>query len=205
VNALFIAALLTLCASGAAGAEIFAIGTSNTNCKGVVREKSFTVELQALLRREGFDVTVTNSGVDGDKPLWMANRLFGPSGISANTKLVIFEPGPNDKNKSANVHDSEQILARLQERGMPTLYVSNSAIQSREEAKQTAEKYGARYYNHWSQGVPFDRQHRQYDMPGGGHLTGEGCQLVARNMLPFVRTILLEIGIKPAATALPPS
>jgi hypothetical protein len=124
-----LAALFTLGATSAAGVEIFALGTSNTNCMRVVRERSFTVELQSLLRGEGFDVTVTNSGVDGDKPLWMATRLFGSSGISAKTKLVIFEPGPNDRNKSANVRDSEKVLARLQERGMPTIYVSSSAIQ----------------------------------------------------------------------------
>src|SRR3954462_7564109 len=136
MRTLFLAAFLSLGASGAAGVEIFALGPSNTNCMGVVREKSFTVELQALLRQEGFDVSVTNGGVDGDKPLWMATRLFGPSGISENTKLVIFEPGPNDRNRSANVRESEKLLARLQERGLPTIYGSSAAIPRSEEGQQ---------------------------------------------------------------------
>jgi hypothetical protein len=201
---LLIAAVLALNPVCSMAFEIFAIGTSNTNCKGVDRARSFTVHLQELLRAEGFDAIVTNSGVDGDKPIWMSTRLFGASGISENTKLVIFEPGPNDRNISSNVEYSEKVLARLRERNMPTIYVSSAVIQKSDEARATAQKYGAYYYGHWSKDVPLDRVHRQYDMVGGGHLTAEGCQLVARNMLAFVKSVLEEKNIKPTATPSPP-
>jgi hypothetical protein len=199
MKAALLAAAFFLGFANAQAFEIFAIGTSNTNCKGVDRPQSFTFHLEELLRAEGFDATVINSGVDGDRPVWMAARLFGTNGINANTRLVIFEPGPNDRNVSANLAFSEKILAQLQERKMPTIYISSRIIQKAEEAQATAQKYGAYYYGYWSMDVPNDRTHRQYDMAGGGHMTGEGCQRWAKNMLPFVRKVLAEIGI--AATA----
>jgi hypothetical protein len=45
--------------------------------------------------------------------------------------------------------------------------------------------------------VPVDRIHRQFDMgSGGGHMTAEGCQLVASNILPLVKHVLEERNIK---------
>jgi hypothetical protein len=196
---LLAAAFLLLAPTSAPAFEILAIGTSNTNCKGVDRAMSFTVQLEGLLRAEGFDATVVNSGVDGDRPVWMAARLFGTNGINANTKLVIFEPGPNDRNVSANVAFSEKILAQLQERRMPTIYISSRLIQNEQEAQATAQKYGAHYYGQWGKEVPRDRTYWQYDMAGPGHMSGEGCQLWARRMLPFVKNVLAEIGIAAAA------
>jgi lysophospholipase L1-like esterase len=172
--------------------EIFALGTSNTNSKGVERSKSFTVQLEALLKAEGFDVHVINGGEDGDKPVWMMHRL--KSGINENTRLVLFEPGPNDKNKSSNVEDSEKILAKLKEINMPTVYISNRVIQTDEEAEATSNKYGAYYYGPWGKNIPIDKQHRQYDMPGagGGHMTADGVSLIANYMAPLIKKILDE-------------
>ena len=169
--------------------EVLAIGTSNTNCKNVDRSRSFTAHLQELLRAKGQDATVINAGVDGDKPQWMVNRL--PGLINEHTKLVIFEPGPNDRNKSSNIEYSEKILEYLQTRKMPTIYISHIFIQQGAEGKATADKFGAYYYGHWNQGIPLDRTHYQYDLRGPGHLTAEGCQLVAEQLLPLVEKVLL--------------
>lgn len=191
-----IALMLFLLSVGTAGAfDIFALGTSATNCRGVDRAKIFTVRLEELLRADGFDARVINAGLDGDKPVWMETRLV--SGITEKTRLVIFEPGPNDRNKSSNVEYSEKVLARLQAMNMPTIYVSFPLIQTNEEAQQTASKYGAYYYGHWNKDVPTDRIHRQFDQGStGGHMTAEGCQLWAANMLPFVEQVLAERNIK---------
>lgn len=59
--------------------EILALGTSNTNCKGVERSKIFTAHLEELLRAEGFDANVINAGVDGDTPARMIKRLASTS------------------------------------------------------------------------------------------------------------------------------
>lgn len=169
--------------------EILALGTSNTNCLGVEREQSFTVHLQSLLRAEGHAATVVNGGVDGDKPFWMIGRMNAL--INENTRLVIFEPGPNDRNKSSNVDYSERILAELQRRKIPAIYVSHPWIQNLEEARNSAQRYGAYYYGHWTLGVPVDRVHRQYDTGDGpGHMTGAGCMLWAKSMVGLVQKVI---------------
>ena len=106
-------ALLTIFSTNSIAFEIFALGTSNTNCKGVDRSKIFTVHLEELLRADGFDVNVINAGVDGDKPVWMIDRLANAN--LEKTRLVIFEPGANDPNKTSNVETLEKILSQLQE------------------------------------------------------------------------------------------
>lgn len=173
------------------GAEVLALGTSNTNCKGVERPLSYTVSLQGLLNSNGINVDVINGGVDGDKPFWMISRAN--SLINEQTRLVIFEPGPNDTNKASNVEYSEKILDQLRAKRIPVIYVSHASIQNESEAQETAYKFGAYYYGHWNKDVPTDRIHRQYDMPGkAGHMTGVGCQLWAKNIAPLVEQVLRE-------------
>ncbi|MCK9389455.1 MAG: hypothetical protein M0Q22_13810 [Sulfuritalea sp.] len=185
-------AIMLLAPLTATAYEILAFGTSNTNSKNVERSKSFTAHLQDQLRAKGHDVTVVNAGVDGDKPFWMINRM--PDLINGNTRLVIFEPGPNDRNKSSNVEYSEKILAELQQKKLRTIYISHGYIQTEDEGRDTALKYGALYYGHWHRNVPKDREHFQFDQPPPnlGHMTAEGCQMVANQILPLVEMAISE-------------
>jgi hypothetical protein len=186
---LIISLVLTLLSINSFGFEILALGTSNTNCKNA--DQAYTSTLNDLLRQEKINATVINAGVDGDKPTFMQARLEQSIKTNANIKMVIFEPGPNEKNKRFNAGASGDILAYLQEQKMPTIYVSHQAIQSSEEASEMAKKYGAFYYGHWIKNVPIDAEHRQYDQPGqAGHMTVVGCQLWAKNMFPFIREVL---------------
>lgn len=191
---LLLVGLLAMFSTSSMAFEIFALGTSNTNCKGVDRSKIFTVHLEELLRADGFDAHVVNAGVDGDKPNWMINRLT--SAKLEKTRLVIFEPGANDMNKASNVEALEKILSQLQGREIPTIYVSIGLIQTAKEADNTARKYGAYYYGSWIKDIPVDKDHRQFDRSQGGHLTAKGCQLWAKNMFPLVKRILVEKNIK---------
>ena len=195
--------LWTLCvafavASGAANAfDIYALGTSATNCRKVMREESFTATLEKNLRADGYTVNVVNGGIDGDVPGEMLQRLQRILDSNSEIKLVLFEPGPNDLNKVSSVEHSEKILAYLQSIKMPTVYISNGAIQTNLDAEETAKKYGAYYYGHWTKDVPVDWDHRMYDTPvGKGHMTGKGCMLWGKNMTPFVEQVVKERKIK---------
>jgi hypothetical protein len=169
--------------------EIFALGTSNTNCKGA--DQAYTTRLNELLAQDKINATVTNAGVDGDRPTFMMTRLVQGLKANPNIKIVIFEPGPNERNKSFNLGPSEEILAYLQKLSMPTIYVSHQAIQSGEEGREMAKKYGAYYYGHWIKDIPINTTNRQYDQPGqAGHMTVAGCQLWANNMFPFVKEVI---------------
>ena len=169
--------------------EIFALGTSNTNCKGA--DQAYTTRLNELLAQDKINATVINAGVDGDRPTFMMTRLVQGLKANPNIKIVIFEPGPNERIKSFNLGPSEEILAYLQKLSIPTIYVSHQAIQSGEEGREMAKKYEAYYYGHWIKDIPINTTNRQYDQPGqAGHMTVAGCQLWANNMFPFVKEVI---------------
>ena len=192
---LIISVVLGLISINSVGFEIFALGTSNTNCKNA--GQAFTVKLNELLAVDKIDAQAVNAGVDGDRPVFMMPRLEQGLKSYPNTKMVIFEPGPNERNPKFNLSPSEEIMAHLQKIQIPTIYVSHKLIQSPEEASEMAKKYGAYYYGDWIQGVPVDRDHRQFDMgSSGGHMTVQGCQLWAKNMMPLILQVIKEKNIK---------
>jgi hypothetical protein len=193
---LIILLFLSLLSLNTFGFEIFALGTSNTNCKN--SGQAYTTRLNELLAQDKINAAVINAGVDGDRPAFMMTRLEQGLKANPNIKMIIFEPGPNEKNPRFNLGPSEEILAYLQKQNMPTIYVSNSWIQSNDEAQEFATKYGAYYYGHWTKNIPTDSEHRLFDMPGGGggHMTVVGCQKWAQYMLPTIKQVIKEKNIK---------
>ena len=168
-----------------ANAEIvYALGTSNTNCKD--SGQAYTNKLAELLPQH----QIINAGVDGDKPMWMLNRLKSALQKEPNIKLVIFEPGPNERNKSYSLEHTEQVLGYLKNIQMKTIFVSHSAIQSPEDAESIAIKYGAIYYGDWAKNVPRDREHRKFDNGTAGHMTPKGCVIWAEQMAPLIDKVI---------------
>lgn len=187
--------ILGLLSLNCLGFEIFALGTSNTNCKNA--GQAFTTRLNELLTADKINAQVINAGVDGDRPAFMMPRLEQGLKNYPNTKLVIFEPGPNERNPRFSLGPAEEILAYLQKIQMPSIYVSHTVVQSQEDGAEMAKKYGAYYYGDWAKGVPQDRDHRQFDTgSSGGHMTVQGCQLWAKNILPLVEQVIKEKNIK---------
>jgi acyl-CoA thioesterase-1 len=176
--------------------DILAFGTSTTNCRGVARDRIFPVKLEELLKQDGFDVHVINAGVDGDKPVWMLHRL--KSSITPNVKMVILEPGPNERNPDFALPYIEKLLGYLQEINMPTLFTSHMVLQTEQQGQAMAEQFGVYYYGGMGRNIPIDRVHRQFDYPStwGGHMTAEGCEAVARNMAPLIEKIIVDKQLK---------
>ena len=193
---LFIFLMLGLVSQASYALDIFALGTSNTNCR--VGGNAFTTNLQALLLESGINARVINAGIDGDRPVFMMNRLEQGLISYPNTKIVIFEPGPNERNPSFSIPYSEKIMAFLQEKKIATIYISSDFIQSREEARETAEKYGAFYDGPWQKGVPANRENFTFDgvKSASGHMAENGCKLRAKNLLPTVLQAIKEKGIQ---------
>jgi hypothetical protein len=192
----FTLAFALLVSLNAQAFDLYALGTSNTNCKNNDSNFGFTATLEKLLRADGIDVRVINGGQDGDRPVFMARRVDGVIAAGTN-KLVIYEGGPNERNPAFNREGSEVVLEKLQKAKVPAIYVSHRRIFSHEEAKESADKYGAYYYGHWADNVPVDRDHFMYDTSfGAGHMSLEGCQLWAKNMVPIVKRAIVENNIK---------
>ena len=176
--------------------DIFALGTSNTNCRA--GGNAFTANLEVLLSESGVNARVINAGIDGDRPVFMMSRLEQGLNAFPNTKIVIFEPGPNERNVSFATPYIDKILAFLQEKKITTVYISSDFIQPTQEARVTAEKYGAFYDGPWQKGVPVNRENFTFDGVkwAGGHMAEGGCKLRAKNLLPTVLKAIKENNIQ---------
>jgi hypothetical protein len=198
MKSLLLLFLVALCPSAQAF-EILALGTSATNSKGVARDKIYPVRLQEILAAQGVKAVVVNGGEDGDTPIWMIRRMARL--IDAETRIVILEPGPNDPNRDSAREYAEKMLADLKARNLPTIYISNGLLQSADDAREMAAKYGAYYYGFYGKGVPLDREHYQFDFTRagkgrGGHMTAEGCLQLAQQLAPLVMKVIEERNIR---------
>jgi acyl-CoA thioesterase-1 len=108
-------------AAPAAAAEvtIVALGASNTYGKGVAPGQDYPAQLQAMLRARGYAARVINAGINRDTTGGMASRLDGA--VPAGTRVVILQPGGNDRSKgeaAGREGNISAIVARLNARGI---------------------------------------------------------------------------------------
>jgi len=103
-----------------AATSIVAFGASNTRGKNA-GGPAWPEYLQEMLRAKGYDVNVTNAGVNGDTTEGMLARL--DSSVPNGTALVILQPsvlndarhGGNGESRDANITTME---SRLRARGI---------------------------------------------------------------------------------------
>jgi len=184
---------LAIASVNAQAFDVVAIGTSAINCRNVWdRERIFSVQLEKELRARGYDVNVINAGIDGDTPQWIERRLKDT--ITPDTKLVIVEPGPNDRNRESALHYIGNMFDYLNSINMPTIYTSNRIVEETEqEGTETARKYGVTYYGHWKREVPTTGEFFLFDTRNGhGHMSGAGCTMWAQKMAPLVVKVLVD-------------
>jgi acyl-CoA thioesterase-1 len=146
-----------------ASIRIVALGASNTYSKGVSRAESYPARLQALLEKQGIHATVINAGINGDTTGDMLSRL---SQIPKDTKLVILQPGGNDRRKGLETTRATNILTirhQLEARGIRVVMMENSLFKSMPQTERAAD---------------------------GMHFTPEGYALLAQHILPEVQAAL---------------
>jgi acyl-CoA thioesterase I len=81
--------------------RIVAVGASNTAGRGVGAERAFPAQLEALLKGRGYDVQVSNAGINGDDTSRMLARINGV--VPDGTSLVILDKaGSNDRQRGVN-------------------------------------------------------------------------------------------------------
>jgi acyl-CoA thioesterase-1 len=74
--------------------HMVAFGNSATSGWLVAPEEAYPAQLQKLLRKKGYDVTVANEGVPGDTTASALRRL--DAAIGPDTDIVLVELGTND-------------------------------------------------------------------------------------------------------------
>ncbi|WP_337660458.1 SGNH/GDSL hydrolase family protein [Anderseniella sp. Alg231-50] len=154
--------LLMLPLTGRAQAvEIVALGASNTWGKGVGRDQAYPRHLERMLRAKGVTARVRNAGINGNTTGQMLKRL--KSNISARTKLVILQPGGNDRRRGVSRevrrNNIRRIKRYLRNRGIGVVMLRNRLIGS---------------------------VAKRYRRPDGQHFKADGYRALAARLLPRV-------------------
>jgi acyl-CoA thioesterase-1 len=142
-----------------AHAQIVALGASNVAGKGVSSSEAFPAQLERMLAAKGYNVQITNAGVNGNTNADLLARL--DQAVPAGTKVVLLGTlggrynarrlGQGDQNA-----EFASIMAKLRSRGIKIIPVGAAGL---------------------------SRKHLQVD---GVHLTAEGHAAVAARLLPSV-------------------
>ena len=194
-------------ASGGGGKtplQVVAFGDSLVAGYGVGPGESFPEQLQAALRKKGYDVNVTNAGVSGDTTSGGLSRLDWSVPQSAD--LVIVELGANDALRGVSPAITEdnldKILARLTQRGQAVILAGMLAPPNMggDYAKafnpiyrKLAEKYGVADYPFFLDGVA---AHPNLDQADGMHPNAKGVAVIVQRMLPTVTKALDAVSAK---------
>jgi acyl-CoA thioesterase I len=169
-------------------ALIVALGDSNTAGFGVGRENAFPARLQAMLRRNGYDVHVANAGIPGDTLHGMLARLDGS--VPQGTRLVIVQGGYNDvmagTSSAALAASIEGILARLAARRINTVLCGFYNGGWDAAGRAMARRYRALFVDG---SACYDPRYRGLD---GLHMTAVGHEVVAARLLPRVASMLQQ-------------
>jgi acyl-CoA thioesterase-1 len=155
-----VSATLLLCLGAAQAASVVALGASNTYGKGVGRGQSFPSQLEAILRANGHPVRVINAGVNGDTTAGMLSRLRA---MPNDTKVVILQPGGNDRRRGSDADrgsNISRIQSELNARGIKVVLLENQMFR----------------------GLPHQ--------PDGVHLTADGYRMLAQSLAPQVEAAL---------------
>jgi acyl-CoA thioesterase-1 len=184
---LLVALALFVATAGAASARpvhIVAFGDSATYGWLVARRHAYPAQLQKVLRKKGYDVTVKNAGIPGDTTRGALLRF--DEAIDPDTDIAIVEFGTNDlrrhilsKRMRANL---TEIVRSLQKRRIAVLLIGLGRLNLSDVARAT--------------GVPY----AQWKLPRGkyrardhAHYNGRGYSIVIARMLPQVEALIERV------------
>jgi len=173
-----------LLVSGAASARtihIVAFGDSATDGWLIKRDEAYPAQLQALLRRKGYDVSVTNEGVSGDTTEGALQRF--DQAIAPGTDIALVEFGTNDlrlhvpaQKMRANL---AEIVKSLQKRGIEVMLIGLGSLDLADVTRA-----GNVPYAQWT--LPPGK----YRARDHAHFNAEGYAIVVGRMLPQVEALI---------------
>ena len=175
---------VTLLAASAAQARtihIVAFGDSATEGWLVPREEAYPAQLQALLRKKGYDVSVTNEGISGDTTAGALKRF--DAAIAPGTDIVLVEFGVNDLRQHVSPQrmraNFNEIVKTLRKRKIEVLLIGLGSLDLSAVAR--------------ANGVPY----AQWKLPPGkyrardnAHFNAEGYSIVIARTLPQIEELM---------------
>jgi acyl-CoA thioesterase-1 len=181
---LLIAIAFLIAAVGATSARpvhIVAFGDSLTSGWLVPHDKAYPAQLQAALRKRGYDVTVKNAGIAGDTAAHALKRF--DLAIDPGTDICIVEFGINDRRSGASM---AQVRARLtaivhalHARRIQVLLVGAGGLNFSKLAKANEALY-----------VEWKLPPHKYRARDGAHFNAAGYAIVVGRMLPQVEELV---------------
>lgn len=179
--------------------RIVTFGNSLTEGYQLPREEAYPAQLEALLRAEGHHVEVINHGISGDTTAGGRARIA--HSLKTNPDLVIVELGPNDFLRgimpSSSLSNLDYIITAIKEAGSEVVLVAFNAAPNIGPAFKTQfdamfpalqRAHSIMLYNDFLLGVAGKPS---LNLSDGIHPNKEGYAIVAGNMLPLVKRIML--------------
>lgn len=202
----FLTAALTAGAMATARTPVIVVlGDSLAAGLGLPQDQSFPAQLEKALKAKGQNVTIANAGVSGDIAANGLDRFDWA--VTPDASAVIVELGANDALQGlppeATKKALEEILKRLQTRGLPVLLAGMEA--PRNLGKEYVEEFSAAYrdlaarydvvfYPFFLDGVALDASLMQGD---GLHPNEKGVAKIVDGIMPKVEELLGKIPAKP--------
>ncbi len=184
--------------AGTETVQIVGFGDSLMAGYQLAQTDGFTAQLQAALSEAGYKTVVANAGVSGDTTSGGLARLDWS--VPDETQLVILELGANDALRGISPELTEknldQMLARLQTRGIPVLLAGmiappnmggDYAAKFNPLYQKLADKYQVRLYPFFLEGVAANKKLQLED---GMHPNPQGVKVMVHNILPDVKAML---------------
>ncbi len=185
----------------AAPLRLTALGTSLTQGYGLPPGTEFTVQLQAALRAQKYDVTVVNAGVSGDTSADGLSRLDWS--LADHPDAVILELGSNDMLRGLPPEQLEKnlraILGKLKAAHVPVLLCGMMAQRNLgpDYVKafdaiypKLAKETGVLFYPFLLDGVALNPKLNQGD---GMHPNPAGVKIIVGRILPVVKQLLAQV------------
>ena len=169
--------------SDAATIHIVAFGDSATAGYLVPPNDAYPAQLQRALRGKGYDVEVSNAGVNGDTTAGALRRF--DAAIAPGTDIAIVEFGTNDLRMRVPIKTVEarlaEIIRTLRARRVEVLLAGLGRLDLSAVARTNNVPYAQ-----WT--LPPGK----YRARDGAHFNAEGYAIVVRQMLPAVEALIKQ-------------
>ena len=176
--------------------RIVAFGGSSTYGQGIERYDAYPAKLEKALKAKGFDVTVTNAGVSGDKTADGLHRL--DRAVPAGTQIVIVEYGVNDSyakiDPATTRANLDTMVSRLRAKGAQVLLLGYRGSQGLDAV---AQKYDAKYADFGFPGAN-EAKYRIANDPqlrttGVAHFNAAGYDMIVARIQPSVEELIARV------------
>jgi len=164
--------------------HIVAFGDSNTAGYLVPRAQAYPAQLQAELRKRGYDVTVTNQGINGDTFARALMRF--DAAIAPGTDIAIVEFGANDRRRGVSMATIRaqltELIHALRKRGLQVMVIGSGGLDFSGVAKANGALYAL-----WH--LPSGK----YRASDYAHYNAQGYAIVVAQMLPQIEALISRL------------